>query len=324
MQHIYGEMSAKRIQILVITDGKNGAYIFLPDGDVIHVITPVEKIVSSAGSGDTFLAALLLALGRGEGLEKAVGFASAAAAANLLELGCGFFDPEKVHRPDFRDKDCTQSLELTQSNLASLVMAVDIGGTQIKAGIIDSSGEILSLQRANTPVNSDPEDVVQRLIQILKRLMSGSPTIQTEKFARYGHFHGCLYHLRMDISQLLPICQRQWIGYDLKSRLEQSLNYHITSHWIPQPPLWEKPIMAQVKVLTILSILQFPPGSALASSLTGDIGLVDRDGPVGLATPSSMRTARVLSWLRESWLPGNICRQARHSVDRVGYGPGTP
>jgi tagatose 6-phosphate kinase len=96
IQQIYGEMREKGVEILVITDGKNGAYIFSPDGDVIHVITPVEKIISSAGSGDTFLAALLLAMGRGENLEKAISFASAAAAANLLELGCGFFDPKKV------------------------------------------------------------------------------------------------------------------------------------------------------------------------------------------------------------------------------------
>lgn len=97
IQQTYEMFYEKGLEILAITDGKNGAFVFTPNGDVFHAVTHVEKVVSSAGSGDTFLAALLLMLGRGEPLEKAVSFASAAAAANLLELGCGFFKFEKVN-----------------------------------------------------------------------------------------------------------------------------------------------------------------------------------------------------------------------------------
>jgi tagatose 6-phosphate kinase len=97
IQEIYYRLHERGVEILVITDGNQGAYLLAPDGDAIHVLTPVQKIVSSAGSGDTFLAALLLALGRGSSLEEAACYASAAAAANLLELGCGFFQPDKVN-----------------------------------------------------------------------------------------------------------------------------------------------------------------------------------------------------------------------------------
>jgi 1-phosphofructokinase family hexose kinase len=93
---VYGELCARGVEILVITDGRNGSYVFSPDRELIHVHTPVETIVSSAGSGDAYLSAILLALGRGQALERAAAFASAAAAANLSELGCGFFDPARV------------------------------------------------------------------------------------------------------------------------------------------------------------------------------------------------------------------------------------
>ncbi len=96
IQAVYRELRKNGVELLVVTDGKQGAFVFSPEGQVVHAVTPVEKVVSSAGSGDTFLAAMLLALGRGEPLDKATAFASAAAAANFLELGCGFFSLEKV------------------------------------------------------------------------------------------------------------------------------------------------------------------------------------------------------------------------------------
>lgn len=96
-QQRYIDLHKQGVEILVITDGRNGGYLLAPGLDVIHVATPMQTIVSSAGAGDTFLAALLFALGRGESYEEAAMFASAAAAANLLELGCGIFQLEKVN-----------------------------------------------------------------------------------------------------------------------------------------------------------------------------------------------------------------------------------
>jgi sugar/nucleoside kinase (ribokinase family) len=54
--------------------------------------------VSTVGAGDTFMAGLLLALGRGESLENAACFASAAAAASLQKVGCGFLNRDDVGR----------------------------------------------------------------------------------------------------------------------------------------------------------------------------------------------------------------------------------
>jgi 6-phosphofructokinase 2 len=62
------------------------------------VTTRVDAWQSTAGAGDTFLAALLLALVRGQSLRDAACYASAAAVANLQQVGCGFFDVADVDR----------------------------------------------------------------------------------------------------------------------------------------------------------------------------------------------------------------------------------
>jgi tagatose 6-phosphate kinase len=94
-RHIFQRLGQAGLEYLVITSGKDGAYLYTRDA-AIHVQTPVQQVVSSAGSGDTFLSGLLLELGRGHALDVAARLASAAAAANLLELGCGIFQRPMV------------------------------------------------------------------------------------------------------------------------------------------------------------------------------------------------------------------------------------
>ena len=74
---------------LIITDGERGAYLFSNYEPVLHVITEVGSFISSAGAGDTFLAAFLLAKGCSLSLAESARLASAAAAANLQHIGCG-------------------------------------------------------------------------------------------------------------------------------------------------------------------------------------------------------------------------------------------
>jgi 6-phosphofructokinase 2 len=72
--------------------------VLAADHKPFQVKTLVDSWESTAGAGDTFMAGLLLALSRGETLEDAAMYASAAAAANLQQVGCGFFDTSDVAR----------------------------------------------------------------------------------------------------------------------------------------------------------------------------------------------------------------------------------
>jgi 1-phosphofructokinase family hexose kinase len=86
------------LNLLIITDGAKGAYVFSSDTAPFRVVTLVDSWVNTTGAGDTFLAALLLALHRDEPLPRAVTDASAAAAASLQQLGSGFLELADVDR----------------------------------------------------------------------------------------------------------------------------------------------------------------------------------------------------------------------------------
>jgi 1-phosphofructokinase family hexose kinase len=82
-------LERKGLKLLVITQGRQGAYVFASGMAPFRVITRVENWVSTAGAGDTFMAGMLLGLGRGNSLETAMCYASAAAAAQLQQVMCG-------------------------------------------------------------------------------------------------------------------------------------------------------------------------------------------------------------------------------------------
>lgn len=79
----------KGVELLVITVGARGAYVFSPGNVTFRVATEADAIVSTAGAGDTFMAGLVLSLVKSNTIEDAARYASAAAAANLCQTICG-------------------------------------------------------------------------------------------------------------------------------------------------------------------------------------------------------------------------------------------
>ena len=93
---IFAAVRQRGTEILVLTLGSRGAYVFATDGTGIHLRTPARAVVSTAGAGDTFLAAMVLSLSRGERVYDAACFGSAAATTGLMQLGCGVLDSALV------------------------------------------------------------------------------------------------------------------------------------------------------------------------------------------------------------------------------------
>jgi fructose-1-phosphate kinase PfkB-like protein len=79
------------IENVVLTLGSQGA-IFVNGAGSWWAQPPAVSIVSTVGSGDTFLAALLMALLRGESPAMALQQAVAAGAANALAPGGSRFE----------------------------------------------------------------------------------------------------------------------------------------------------------------------------------------------------------------------------------------
>ena len=77
-------------QCVVITLGEKGA-VFVNQHGAWHAIPPDVTIKSGVGSGDSFLAGLLVALACGETSSTALSWATAAGTANALSIGGGSF-----------------------------------------------------------------------------------------------------------------------------------------------------------------------------------------------------------------------------------------
>jgi len=96
--HAAARLIRKRgVTNVIITLGARGAILHTPQGEY-HLRPPHVEAVSAAGSGDAFLAGLLVAHTRGLPDQAALAWAVAAGAANTMMPGGGLFA-----RPDFDD-----------------------------------------------------------------------------------------------------------------------------------------------------------------------------------------------------------------------------
>jgi 1-phosphofructokinase family hexose kinase len=87
--YTFQELSRSGLELLIITDGPRGSYIYPADREPFRTVTLVDQWVNTTGAGDTFLAGLLLAFNRGLAIEQAACYASAAASAKIQQIVCG-------------------------------------------------------------------------------------------------------------------------------------------------------------------------------------------------------------------------------------------
>jgi len=98
VHHTFTSLMKSGLELLIITDGSHGAYIFPAGDEPFRVVTRVDKWVNTAGAGDTFMAGLLVGFNRGLSIEAATCYASAASSAKLQQIVCGSLDLVDVDR----------------------------------------------------------------------------------------------------------------------------------------------------------------------------------------------------------------------------------
>lgn len=95
------EESAARLsqhcRLAIVTDGANGAW-FSADNQILHFQCPVDKVVSSVGSGDCLMAGLACGMEKGSDWKAAANLAVACAAANCLRPELGMLRNDDVQR----------------------------------------------------------------------------------------------------------------------------------------------------------------------------------------------------------------------------------
>jgi fructose-1-phosphate kinase PfkB-like protein len=84
------------VKAVVITLGKDGAVGVDVTGHSFGWIAPNIPSVSAVGSGDSFLAGIIVGLVKGQSLENAVRLGIATGAANTLQIGAAKFELSQV------------------------------------------------------------------------------------------------------------------------------------------------------------------------------------------------------------------------------------
>jgi 6-phosphofructokinase 2 len=83
--------------IVVVASGADGSVCVGPPGR-FHAVSPKSEVISAVGAGDSFVGAFALALHRGDGLQDALRFGTAAAAAAVKTPGTRLCEPDEVAR----------------------------------------------------------------------------------------------------------------------------------------------------------------------------------------------------------------------------------
>ena len=95
------------------------------------------------------------------------------------------------------------------------VLAVDVGGTKLAAGVVDESGRVLRSATAPTPTGPDPEEVFAALLHAVEG-------VGPEGVVACGV--GCAGPMTLHGQTVSPLNIPGWRGFPLLSRLQQHLD----------------------------------------------------------------------------------------------------
>jgi glucokinase len=103
----------------------------------------------------------------------------------------------------------------------TLALAIDVGGTNIKAGLITRQGEILAIQRYATPAKSPPALVIEQMVEVMQNLCA-SCSIEPARLDGIGISIAGFVTADGRVTATAHL-SREFIGYDLLPPLTERL-----------------------------------------------------------------------------------------------------
>jgi len=121
---------------------------------------------------------------------------------------------------------------------SNIAVCLDIGGTCIKAGLIDRSGKLLEIQRCATPASSPPDLVMHKILDMIKDLI-GLKEDDWDSVTGIGVSIAAFITADGVVKATAHLSQ-EWIGYNLRECLESefSTKYYFSLD-VPAPTLGE-------------------------------------------------------------------------------------
>jgi len=95
-----------------------------------------------------------------------------------------------------------------------LVLAVDVGGTKMAAGLVDGGGALVDQARIPTPVGADAEEVFEALATVVRRVLTGA-SVQPDVCGV-----GCGGPMAGGGKTVSPLNIPGWVDFPLTERLE--------------------------------------------------------------------------------------------------------
>ncbi len=106
-------------------------------------------------------------------------------------------------------------------NRRPIALAVDIGGTSIKVGLIRRDGKLLALERQATPAKAPPDTVIHQTLSLCRRL-SADHSIDLAEIDGAG-FSIAGFVTAEGVVTATAHLSREWVGFDLHARLLREL-----------------------------------------------------------------------------------------------------
>ena len=189
------------------------------------------------------------------------------------------------------------------------VLAVDVGGTKLAAGIVDGAGVVRRAARCPTPQTTDGEEVFAALMSVVENVLTG------ESVAAAGI--GCGGPMRWPSGEVSPLNIPGWRDFPLRDRLADRFGVDVRIHndavCLAVAEHWRGAASGHAHALGMVVSTGVGGGLVLGDRLvdgaTGNAGhvghvVVDPDGPAcscgGRGCVEAIASGpRIAAWARE-------------------------
>lgn len=112
-----------------------------------------------------------------------------------------------------------------QNALMETVLAIDVGGTKLAAGVVDATGQLTSEHRTPTPPEGAAEEIWSALVGAVERALDGAgrPTIEAIGI-------GCGGPMQWPSGVVSPLTMAGWREFPLRSRLQEHFGVPVRLH----------------------------------------------------------------------------------------------
>ena len=113
------------------------------------------------------------------------------------------------------------------------VLALDIGGTKLAAGLVDSGGAVLTQAQTATPQGSGagPEELFAACLAVLESVTTSGAALGAAGSPAYGALGvGCSGPMRWPAGEVSPLNIPGWRGFPLGRRLAEALGVPVRVH----------------------------------------------------------------------------------------------